>query len=98
MALLDAMEQGKVPRRDLSAFTARQLLSLNDKALTDKLTKVWGVVRKPQDKSQMMSRYLSLVPPGALTKADRVHGRQLFTKTCAICHTLFGEGARSVPT
>jgi putative membrane-bound dehydrogenase-like protein len=97
LALLDAMGQGRVDRRDLSAFTARQLLALNDRALTDKLTKVWGTVRKPQDKSALMNRYLSVVPPGALKKADRAHGRQVFAKTCATCHTLFGEGARIGP-
>jgi putative membrane-bound dehydrogenase-like protein len=97
LALLDAMEQGKVQRRDLSAFAARQLLALNDKALTEKLTKVWGSVRKPQDKSAQMNRYLSVVPPDALKKADRAHGRQVFAKTCATCHTLFGEGAKIGP-
>jgi putative membrane-bound dehydrogenase-like protein len=97
LALLDAMAQGKVDRRDLSAFTARQLLALNDKALTEKLTKVWGSVRKPQDHRAQMDRYLSLVPPDALKKADRAHGRQVFTKTCATCHTLFGEGAKIGP-
>jgi putative membrane-bound dehydrogenase-like protein len=96
-ALLDAMEQGKVPRRDLSAFTARQILSLKDKTLPDRLAQVWGVIRKPQDKSALMNRYLAVVPPGALKKADRTHGRQVFTKTCATCHTLFGEGARIGP-
>jgi len=96
-ALLDAMEQEKVPRRDLSAFTARQILALNDKALTEQLTKVWGAVRKPQDRAAQMYRYLAVVPPGALKKADRVHGRQVFAKTCATCHTLFGEGAKIGP-
>jgi putative membrane-bound dehydrogenase-like protein len=97
MALLDAMGKGKVDRRDLSAFTARQLLALNDKALTEKLTKVWGAVRKPQDRSEQMHRYLSVVPPDALKKADRSRGRQVFTKVCATCHTLFGEGAKIGP-
>jgi putative heme-binding domain-containing protein len=97
MALLDAMAQGKVDRRDLSAFTARQLLALNDKALTGKLTRVWGSVRKPQDKSAALDRYLSVVPPDALKKADRTHGRQVFVKTCATCHTLFGEGGHIGP-
>src|SRR5205823_4333148 len=61
-------------------------------------TKVWGTVRKPAgDKTTQMNRYLSVVPPDALKKADRVHGRQLFVKTCATCHTLFGEGAKIGP-
>src|SRR5262249_51690610 len=97
LALLDAMEKGQVPRRDLSAFSARQLLALNDKALTERLTKVWGAVRKPQDKSAQMNRYLAVVPPDALKKAARAHGRQVFAKTCATCHTLFGEGTKIGP-
>jgi putative membrane-bound dehydrogenase-like protein len=97
MALLDAMGQGKVDRRDLSAFTARQLLALNDKALAEKLTKVWGAIRKPQDKSEQLYRYQAVAAPDALKKADRAHGRQVFAKTCATCHTLFGEGAKIGP-
>jgi putative heme-binding domain-containing protein len=96
--LLDAMEKGSVPRRDLSPFTARQIVAQNDKGLTERLTKVWGNIRKPAgDKAELMSRYLSIVPPDALKKADRVHGRAVFTKNCATCHTLFGEGAKIGP-
>ena len=98
LALLDAMERGAVPRHDLSAFTARQLLHLKDQQLTDKLTRVWGVIRPPaQDKAAVLSRYLALVPPDALKKADRTHGRQVFARTCATCHTLFGEGGKIGP-
>jgi putative heme-binding domain-containing protein len=96
--LLDAMEKGTVPPRDLSPFTARQIVAQNDKALTERLTKVWGNIRKTAgDKSALMSRYLSIVPPDALKKADRGHGRAVFAKNCATCHTLFGEGAKIGP-
>jgi putative heme-binding domain-containing protein len=44
-----------------------------------------------------MARYLALVPPDALKKADRSHGRQVFAKTCANCHTVFGEGGKIGP-
>jgi putative heme-binding domain-containing protein len=98
LALLDAMEHGDVPRRDLSPFTARQLLGLKDKQLSDRLTRVWGTIRATaQDRTALMSRYLSLVAPAALKKADRVHGRQVFARTCATCHTLFGEGGKIGP-
>ncbi len=98
MALLDAMQRGEVPTRDLSAFTARQLLGLNDKALSDKLTKVWGVIRPASaDKTKLLARYLSLTPPDALKKADRSAGRAIFARTCAKCHTLFGEGGKIGP-
>ena len=98
MALLDAMERGDVPTRDLSAFTARQLLGLNDKNLSDKLTKVWGVIRPPSaDKTKLLAHYLSLTPPDALKKADRSHGRAIFARTCAKCHTLFDDGGKIGP-
>ena len=98
LALLDAMEQGKVPRRDLSAFTARQLLALKDKRLAERLEKVWGTIRSPaKEKTALLNRYLSLVPPDALTKADRSRGRALFARTCAACHTLFDAGGKIGP-
>jgi putative heme-binding domain-containing protein len=97
MALLDAMEAGKVPRRDLSPFAARQLLTFKDKALTDKLTKVWGTLRPAQDKSVLMAKYFGITAPEALKRADRSHGRLVFNQTCAKCHVLFGEGIKIGP-
>jgi putative heme-binding domain-containing protein len=98
MALLDAMERGDVLTRDLSAFTARQLIGLNDKALSEKLTKVWGVIRPASgDKTKLLAHYLSLTPPDALKKADRSNGRALFARTCAKCHTLFEDGGKIGP-
>jgi putative heme-binding domain-containing protein len=97
-ALLDAMEKGTVPRRDLSAFAARQLLALKDKALAERLARVWGTIRATaKDKGELLARYQSLVPPDALKKADRSRGRQLFARTCAACHVLFGEGGKIGP-
>ena len=98
LALLDAMEKGRVPRRDLSAFTVRQLLTFNDKNLSDRLTKVWGSIRPPsQEKTSQLAKYKAMVPSDALKKADRKHGRALFARTCANCHTLFGEGGKIGP-
>jgi putative heme-binding domain-containing protein len=98
LALLDAMENGRVPRRDLSAFHARQLLAFNDKKLTDRLTKVWGSIRPPsRDKTTLLARYKAMVPPDALKNADRRHGRLLFLKNCATCHTLFNDGGKIGP-
>src|SRR5262249_3994624 len=97
-ALLDAMEKGKVPRRDLSAFAARPLLGFKDKALTDSLNKVWGSIRPPsQDRATLLARYLPLVTPARLNKADRGHGRVVFARTCATCHVLFDAGAKIGP-
>ncbi len=98
LALLDAMEKATVPRRDLSAFTARQLAGLGDAALTARLNKVWGSIRPPaRDRAALLARYRRLVTPAALKKANRAHGRLVFSRTCANCHVLFDAGARIGP-
>jgi putative heme-binding domain-containing protein len=98
LALLDAMERGTVPRRDLSSFAARQLLAMKNPKLSARLTTVWGTVRAPsKDKTALLARYKDVAAPESLGTADRAHGRQLFAKTCATCHTLFNEGAKIGP-
>ncbi len=98
LPLLDAMEKGRVPRRDLSAFTVRQLLAFKNKELTERLTKVWGTIRPPSaEKETLLAKYKAMVPADALKNADRKHGRLLYSRTCASCHTLFGEGAKIGP-
>jgi putative heme-binding domain-containing protein len=98
LVLLDAVEKNQVPRRDISAFTARQMLGFNNKGLTEKVNQVWGSLRPPaQEKTALLDRYKSLVPPDALKKADRAHGRLLFAKTCATCHTVFDDGGKIGP-
>ncbi len=98
LVLLDAVDKNQVPRRDITAFTARHLLAYNNKALTEKVNQVWGSLRPPaQEKTAQLARYKSLVPPDALKKADRSHGRLVFSKTCATCHTLFNDGGKIGP-
>lgn len=98
LALLDAIERGTVARRDLSSFTARQLLAMKDPKLTERLTAVWGSVRAPsKDKVALLARYKDIASVEAQQVADRSHGRQVFSKTCATCHTLFNEGAKIGP-
>ena len=99
LALLEALEAGKLPRGDVSAFTARQIVSLNDKQLVAKLNTVWGTVQPiaKGDKTQLLAKYKALAAPGDLAKADRGHGRSLFVRNCAACHMLFGTGGKIGP-
>lgn len=98
LALLDAVAAKRIPRADLSAFTVRQIASLKDKQVMQRLTEVWGVIRPTsQDKAALMTKYQAIVAPDALKKADRVQGRVLFNKICANCHKLFGEGGSIGP-
>src|SRR5439155_25433260 len=97
-ALLDAVEQGTVARRDISAFTVRQIQALKDKSLNARLEKVWGAIRPAsQEKAGLMAKYKALLTPDYLKSADRSNGRLLYSRTCASCHVLFGEGGKIGP-
>lgn len=98
LALFEAIEAGKVPRTDLHAYNIRQLTSFDNQKLTEKIKAVWGEVRESSaEKQAEIEKYKKQLQPDVLKQADFSHGRLLFTKTCASCHTLFGEGGKVGP-
>jgi len=98
IALLEAVEKGRVPHADVSAFTVRQLTGLHDSTIDAHLKKFYGSVRPPaQDKAKLIATYRKTFTPDMLAKANLSHGRAVFTKTCAVCHTLFGTGGKVGP-
>jgi len=97
-ALLDAVEAGKIPRAELTAFTARQLQTLGDEKLSARVTKLWGTVRTtPADKARLIADYRKKLTPASLASADLALGRAVYQKTCANCHTLFDAGGAIGP-
>lgn len=96
--LLDQMGKGRINRGDLSAAQARQIRGFNDAKLTEKLASVWGEFRdSPKDKQDFMAKWKAELTKDVLAKADASAGRVLFTKHCATCHKLFGNGAEIGP-
>lgn len=97
-ALLEAIAAGRIQRADLTAFHAGQMVRLGDASLTDLLEKVWGTVRTtPKEKRQQIEKWQRDLAPAVLAKAQLGRGRQLFVKTCAGCHRLYGEGGEVGP-
>jgi putative membrane-bound dehydrogenase-like protein len=98
LVLLDAIEQGIIPRQDVSALTIRQLQAMGDEKLSERLAKVWGAIRRASaDKQAKAEQLKNQLPPEVLKSADLSHGRAIFAKTCANCHRLFGEGSKIGP-
>ena len=96
--MLDAIEANKIPRSDLSAFTARQLQNLHDPAIAEQVKKLWGEMRKtPAEKKRLIESYRRKLPPESIAAADRSAGRTHFQKLCAACHRMFGEGGKVGP-
>lgn len=98
LRLLAAIETGPVQQRDVSAFTARQLASLDDDRVNALLNKTWGVIRRQSsDKRVAIAKYKQLLSPRFMQTADPANGRVVFSKTCQQCHRLFGEGSAIGP-
>jgi putative heme-binding domain-containing protein len=93
LALLDALDAKAIPRGDVNSYTIRQLHSLKSPEVSAKLTKIVGEVRPASaDKAKLMAKYKAELKPDVLKKANLANGRALYTKACANCHRLFGEG------
>ncbi len=98
LTLLDAINAGTVPRQDVSALTIRQLQAINDDRVNQRLTAVWGTIRRASaDKSAKAEQFKGQLTADALKSADLSHGRAVFAKNCAACHLLFGEGSTIGP-
>jgi putative heme-binding domain-containing protein len=86
--------QGSIPAADLSADLVRQLRNLNDEGVTSKIAEVWGTVRDtPADRAARIAEFKTMLTSAPEIEPDLALGRAVFVKTCAQCHTLFGQGA-----
>jgi putative heme-binding domain-containing protein len=92
-ALLQAIDDGIVPRSDVTAFTARQINTFPDEKLRKRLIEIWGEVRESSaDGQALIAKYRSILTPDSIETADAREGRALFRRSCHQCHKLFGEG------
>ncbi len=98
LVLLQAVEQNRVARSDISAYALRTLENLRDPKVSELLARAVGVVRRTSE--QNLARIAELkktLTPAAIAGGERVHGRELFAATCSRCHTLFGAGGTLAP-
>ena len=96
--LVAAVRAGTVPAKELTAATARQLRDLGDKNIDAFVDEIWGVARtSPKEKTDLMAKYKALLTDDRVRTADASHGRAVFARTCAQCHTLYGEGGAVGP-
>ncbi len=98
LPMLEAINAGTIPRQDVSALTIRQLQALADERVNQRLTAVWGTIRRASaDKQAKAEQFKAALTTDALKSANLSHGRAVFAKNCASCHVLFGEGSKIGP-
>ena len=92
LALVSAVEAGKIDKRDLSEFDIRQLQRFKEPKLKELVNKLFGAKPSSAERAQQIAEMKRQVLAGDASVADPKHGRAVFQKNCASCHTLFGEG------
>jgi putative membrane-bound dehydrogenase-like protein len=96
--LLDAVEAGTLARSDVHAFHVRQMVSLNDQPLIERINRSWGKVGTSSEEQKVaIEKYKDQLTKKVLAKADLSQGRVLFNKHCMACHQLFGAGEKVGP-
>lgn len=96
--LLAAVEQNKVPSKELTAELVRQLRNLKNSDIDQSIQKVWGAFRDTSaDKKAEIEKYVKIYRAGGSTPGDASRGRAVFAKVCQQCHTLFDTGGKVGP-
>jgi len=91
--LLRAVAAGQPARAELDALVLRQLQSLHDEEIDGLMREVWGVFRETaEERAAEIERRLGELTGAVLAQADPSNGRDVFSRTCEQCHTLFGVG------
>ncbi|APZ96514.1 PVC-type heme-binding CxxCH protein [Fuerstiella marisgermanici] len=96
--LLDAVTDGKIDRSQLSAFQLRQMQNSGNSGLSQRVADMWPeLAEQSKEKTAHIAELRTMLTADTIAKADTSAGRALFNKSCASCHTLFGEGKKIAP-
>jgi putative heme-binding domain-containing protein len=96
-ALLEAVKDGRVPRRDITPFSARQIQAYKEPELQPLIATLGSVREVAGDKAEQIARYKKMLTPEAVGQANLNRGRAVYEKACASCHTLFDQGGKLAP-
>lgn len=92
--LTRALETGNIAKKEVPAHVARLLRRVVGNRFVD----VWGPIDEiGSDKEALFVKYREVLKDNAVSKADVSRGRLVFSKTCASCHKLYGEGSSIGP-
>jgi putative heme-binding domain-containing protein len=96
LAFLQAVDAGRIAPKDVPLDPLRRVVGYKDERLTKLIEKHWGKVG-PLPAGEKVARVNAIRHALGQRPGDAVNGKALFTKTCATCHTLFGEGNKVGP-
>jgi putative membrane-bound dehydrogenase-like protein len=95
-AFLRDVDAGRIDPKEVPVDQLRPILLYGDEQLHQLVEKHWGSVG-PASAGAKRARINSIKHMIGTGVGDALHGRHLFQKHCATCHTLFGEGNKVGP-
>ncbi|MFP6649569.1 MAG: hypothetical protein VB817_08910, partial [Pirellulaceae bacterium] len=97
-AMVKAIEQGKVDRRQVTVSQIRQMQGYEIPGLLELLRQTWPQLRPiTADKRQRIEQLRERLSADTLAAANAANGRLLWDKSCGKCHLLFGSGGKIAP-
>lgn len=92
-AMLHAVKRGDISRSALNSLYIRQMQSLGNREVDTLLAEVWGRVNQSSvaDKEKI-AKYLKLFEEAPTWAHKQQDGKAVYTRLCAGCHVLKGEG------
>jgi putative membrane-bound dehydrogenase-like protein len=95
-ALIGKIERGDLDPQLVSIDQLRRIVGHSDPSLTAAVEKRWGKIR-PATAGEKQAMIVVLNRTLSEGSGDAARGKAVFTKHCANCHTLHGEGAKIGP-
>ena len=86
--LSQALSKNIVPKADVPAYAARQLLRVVGSGFIE----IWGPIEQSKIDEKAYLKYKKLLTDQAISKANPIKGRTVFKSTCGPCHKMYGEG------
>ncbi len=96
LALLEAVDEGKIDKAAVSPDVVRQLTAHRDERIARLVTRHWGKVEgaTTAEMKAQVERLEAVLRGGT---GSPYAGKKLFNNTCAKCHRLFGQGGQVGP-
>jgi hypothetical protein len=94
--LLEEIGSKKIPSSALNVNQLRKLQASKDRDLAAMVLKYWGTVREERspEREKVVGQMRKLLGE---KRGDAVAGKAVFTKNCAVCHKMHGEGQEVGP-
>jgi putative heme-binding domain-containing protein len=97
-AMLAAIDANAIPKKDLTPQLARLIQGAKKPEFDQWLAANFGTLQPTNAERQAeITRYGKFLGEEAILHADVKNGREIFERTCAACHTMFGAGGKIGP-